>query len=117
MSYRESIPVNAGEDLEGAQYRAIEIDGTVAASGAVAVGLLQNKPRSGEDATLAYMGRSRYVAAAAVAAGASLTVTTSGYMTTVASGDNLQTVGIALAAVSSGETGEGIFNFANRGLY
>ena len=110
MSYLDSIPVNAGEDISGAQYKAVEIDGTVAATPAVAVGLLQNKPKSGEDATLGYQGRSRYWAGAAVAAGAQLMVTTSGYLITVTSGS--ATCGRALGAVSSGGIGEAIVNFA-----
>lgn len=114
MSYLNSIPVNAGEDLSGAQYKAIEIDGTVAATNAVARGLLQNKPRSGEDATLGVSGRSRYVAGAAVANGANLMATTSGYLITVTSGNIA--CGFALGAVSSGGIGEAFVNFANNGV-
>lgn len=110
MSYLESVPVEAGADLSSAQYKAIKIDGTIAAD-ASAIGILQNKPSaSGRDATAGYLGRSRYVAGAAVSAGAQLTVTTSGYMITVTSGTAV--VGKALGAVSSGGIGEGIFNFA-----
>lgn len=112
-TYLSSIPVNAGEDLSGAQYKAVEIDGTVAASSAVAVGILQNKPRAGEDGTAGFMGRSRYVAGAAVAAGAGLMATTSGYLITVTSG-NIG-VGKALGAVSSGGIGEAIVNFVPGG--
>lgn len=110
MAYLESIPVVATEDLSDTQYKAIDIDGTIAQAGTTPIGIQQNKGVSGRDITAGYAGRSRYYAGAAVAAGARLTVTTSGWFTTVASGG--QIVGRALAAVSSGGIGEGIFNFA-----
>ena len=112
MAYLESIPVNAGADLsDDEQYKAIAIGGTIAATGNTTIGILQNKPKSGEDATLGYAGRSRYRAGAAVAAGGLMTVTGSGWLVTVSSGD--VSVGKALGAVSSGGIGEGIFNFVN----
>jgi hypothetical protein len=117
MSYKECIPVVAGEDLSAAQYHAIEIDGTIAQNGATAVGILQNNPESGEDAALAYAGRSNYRAGGAITIGARLTVTGSGWFTTVVSGDNAQCYGTALKAVSSGGIGEGMFNFTSPALY
>ena len=110
MSYLESIPVEAGQDLTAAQYKAITVGGTIA-SGATAIGILQNKPDNGQDATAGYAGRSRYVAGAGVTAGANLSVTTSGYLITTTSGSPV--VGRALAAVSSGGIGEAIINFAS----
>lgn len=112
MSYQYSIPVSAGADLSsGKQYKAIAVGGTIAAANTATLGLLQNKPKSGEDATIAYAGRIKFVAGAAVAAGAGVMVTTSGYLITVVSGS--LPCGKALEAVSSGGIGEGIFNFAN----
>ncbi|MCK5609665.1 hypothetical protein KAR91_47770 [Candidatus Pacearchaeota archaeon] len=111
MSYLESIPLAAGADLSASQYKAVVVAGTIAADGDTAIGIQQNKPAaSGRDLTVGYAGRSRYYAGAAVVAGARLTVTTSGWFTTVVSGGAI--VGRALAAVSSGGIGEGIFNFA-----
>lgn len=111
MSYLESIPLAAGADLSGGQYKAVVVGGTIAAD-ATAIGILQNKPDAvGRDAAVGYAGRSRYIAGAAVSAGALLMVTTSGYMITVTSGETCQ--GRAIAAVTSGGTGEGIFNFTN----
>lgn len=111
-TYLEVVPVDATEDLStaGHQYKAVDIDGTIAAAVTTALGLLQNKPKSGEDASAGIAGRSRYVAGAAITQGARMTVTTSGFMITAASGDDF--VGRALATVSSGERGEGYFNFA-----
>lgn len=116
-TYLQVIGVDAGADLNtgsindgtGTQYKAVTAAGVIAANATTALGILQNKPKSGEDASLGFAGRSRYVAGAAVAVGARLTVTTSGYMTTAGSGDDF--IGRALGAVSSGGIGEGAFNF------
>ena len=113
MSYLESIGVDAGADLSACQYKGIAVGGTIAASGATAMGILQNKPESGEDAQLGWFGRSRFYAGAAVAAGAEITCTTSGWFITAASGTN--PVGKALEAVSSGGIGEAIVCFAGNG--
>ena len=111
MGYVYSIPVVAGADLStDQQFHALIIGGTIAPSGLTAFGILQNKPKSGEDATLAYAGRSRYRAGAAVAVGAKLMVTGSGWLITATSGSAFQ--GHALGAVSSGGIGEAIVNFA-----
>lgn len=110
MSYKESVPVVAGEDLSAGQYHAVGVGGTIVATPAASIGILQNKPKSGEDGEATFSGRSRYRAGAAVAANAQLTVTTSGWLITATSGTAV--VGKALAAVSSGGIGEGIFNFA-----
>lgn len=105
------IPVVAGEDLTGAQYTAIEIDGTVAPSSVVARGILQTKPKSGEAGTLTVLGRSKFKAGGTIALANRLTSTTSGFLVAVSSGD--AGVGFALGAVASGGIAEGVFNFAN----
>ena len=112
MGYQYSIPVDAGADLSGQQYKAIAIGGTIAATSTAAMGLLQNKPENGEDAGLAYLGRSKYRAGDTVTAGGAIAVTTSGWLIACASGD--LAVGKSLEAVSSGGIGEGIFNFIAR---
>lgn len=107
------IQVTAGADLNtgdgtGAQYKAVVIGGTIAANNS-AIGLLYGKPKSGEDAQVLYEGHGKGVAGAAIAAGARMKVTTSGYLITVASGDGA--CGKALTAAASGAAVEGIFNF------
>lgn len=84
------IGVQAGEDLntDAHQFQAVNIDGTIADTNANAAGILQNKPKNGEMASVADKGLVKSRAGAAVAAGASLKVTTSGYIIAVASGDN-----------------------------
>lgn len=109
MGYEYSIPVVAEEDLSALEFRAIEIDGTLAASNGVSVGILQNKPKNGEDATLSYFGRSRFRAGAAVTKGDRITVVASGWVTGVNS--NQVAIGTALQTVTSGGIAEGIFNF------
>jgi len=112
MSYNEQIPVVATEDLSAAQYHACDIDGTLAQVGDTAIGLLQNKPENGEDASLVYSGRSRFRAGGgSISIGARLTCAASGWVTAAGSGDAI--VGRALSAVTSGSIGEGVFGFAN----
>lgn len=112
MSYIEQLSITAGADLNSdQQYHAIGISGTIVATSAATFGLLQNKPKNAEDAALGFLGRSRFRAGAAVAKGAAVMVTTSGWLITATSGT--YTVGKALEAVSSGGIGEGVFNFSN----
>jgi hypothetical protein len=102
----QNITVNAGEDLDGAnqQYVAIALDdGKVANNAQEAIGVLQNKPKSGEDATTTFIGETFFRAGAAVAVGAAVTVTTSGYHITATSGD--ASVGQCKIAATSGSVG------------
>lgn len=111
--YQRSIPATAGADLSTHQYKAVTMAGAVAADGDTAAGIQLNKPNaSGKDLTIGYDGRVKYYAGAAVAAGARLTVTTSGWLITATSGTAV--VGRNMFnAVTSGSVGEGIFNFAS----
>lgn len=113
MGY-EAITIAAGADMSAANFQFLAIaldDGLVAAAGGEAGGILQNRPKSGEHATLFYSGESEYRAGAAVVKGARLAPANSGWIITVASGGF--SVGRALAAVASGGIGRGVFNFAN----
>ncbi len=112
MSYENAVPVIAGQDLSVAtcEYHAVAIGGTITGANATALGILQNRPKQNEDATVGYAGRLRYRAGAAVTTGARLKVTTSGWLIAVTSGTFA--VGTALSAVSSGAIGEGIFDFS-----
>ena len=113
MSYNDSITITAGADLSAFRYRALAIGGTLA-TGLNARGVLQDKPLSGDNCSIAFQGRSKFIAGGAIAAGARLQVTSGGFMTTVTSGG--QSVGFnENAAVSSGAVGRGVFNFASAG--
>ena len=115
MGY-EPVTVVAASDMSGiSQFVAIDLStGTVAATGAAACGILQNRPKLGEMATLFYSGESEAKAAGTITKGARLTVTTSGCFTVVASGG--YSVGRALAACASGGLVRGVFNFATGGV-
>lgn len=108
MSLYDDIPLEAGADLTLTQYKVVQIGGTIASTNTNAIGIQQNKPKSGEDLTARIHGRSRYWAGGAITKGNRLMVTTSGWMTAVAS--NQFGVGIALSTVASGATGDGWFN-------
>lgn len=106
--------LSAGADLNtdagtGAQYKAAAVGGTIAATSALAVGLIQNKPKSGEDLTVLYIGPGKGAAGAAITAGDRLMVTTSGYLITATSGH--VPIGKAIASAASGAAVEGLFNF------
>lgn len=113
MSYNDTLAVRAGADLRTKQYMAVEIDGTVAGSSVAAAGLLGNKPNNGEDATVVYQGRSKFVAGGTVAAGNTLGVNSTGYIVAVTSGD--PTIGRCEIAANSGSVTHGVFNFAGVG--
>lgn len=104
MSSYDDVPVDAAADLSAAQYKAVQIGGTIASTNTNALGILQNKPKNGEDASVRIHGRSRYWAGGAVTKGNRLAITTSGWMVAVAS--NQFGVGIALSTVASGATGD-----------
>lgn len=108
--------VVAGADLSGADkpYKAIAIGGTIAATSATTIGILLNKPRANEHATLAYEGEVKVWAGAAITAGDKLTVTNSGFFITApASGGASLTCGRALATAASGDLVRALVNFVN----
>lgn len=108
--YADDVGFKSTTDLTAAQYKAVTIGGTIAAGNTAALGLLQNKPKANEDASMRVSGRSRYRAGAAVNSGSMLMVTTSGWLIAVTSGS--LPCGQAFEGVSSGSIGEGYFNFA-----
>lgn len=113
-----SYQLPAGADLNtdagtGTQFKAIAVGGTIAAASATTIGLLQNKPKNGEDAQVLYLGPGKGVAGAAITAGARVMVTTSGYLIACTSGH--VPVGKAIATAVSGGVFEGLFNFINGG--
>ena len=103
--------VQAKEDLSGKQYCAIAFDdGKLAANGAEACGLIINKPKSNEHATIGFDGEMKFRAGGAVAATKAMTINGSGTCTAAGSGDYI--VGRnGNAAVTSGSIGTGFFDF------
>lgn len=104
----EAIAIAAGQDLDSMQYKVVGVGGTIVATADLALGLVQNKPRNGENATVAYQGNMKGYAGAAVVTTRPITVTTSGFLINVTSGDGVASpVGMPLVAANSGD----IFNF------
>lgn len=94
----------------GAIYKAVnQATGILANNGADATGILQYVGKTGEHVTQGWDGIMKFTAGAAVAAGAQVTVTTSGYFITATQGKYV--VGRTLASVASGAVGYGMFNF------
>ncbi len=106
------VSIDAGADLSTHQHKAVSVAGTIAATGATAIGLLQNKPAaSGRQASVGYQGLMKGYAGAAISKGAGVMVTTSGFLITVTSG--ALSNGKALVAANSGDLFAGLFNFTN----
>ena len=106
-----SIAVVAGADLRtGAQFKVVGVAGTIAATNLAGIGILQNRPNTGEGASVVYDGHAKaYVGGGAVSAGAALKVTTSGWLVAVASGDGA--VAKAVTAAASGTLCEVLCDF------
>lgn len=110
----ETVTILAGADLSAAQHKVVIVAGTIAADSITAIGLLQNKPdASGKHATIGYVGQMKAYAGAGISQGASVMVTTSGFLITTTSGSINS--GKALAAANSGDLFPGVFNFVNGG--
>ena len=111
MAYEQPIALHgtfaASADLSTHQYKLVKISGanavTVSAAATDAsIGILQNKPASGQDAVVCTIGISKAVAGAAIAAGAELMADASGRVITAAAaaGAN-RSVGVAVEAVAA----------------
>ena len=108
----ETVTILAGADLSAAQHKVVVVAGTIAANSITAIGLLKNRPdASGKHATIGYAGHMKGWAGASISKGASVMVTTSGWLITTTSGSINS--GKALEAANSGDLFPGIFNFAN----
>jgi len=109
---KDTIAIAATVDMSTFQYKIAAIDGTLAATNAVACGVLLNKPKSGEAASIAFSGHMKaYVGGGSIAAGDQLAVTTSGYLIkNVTSTSGI--VGRAIKAATSGSLCEFIGDFS-----
>lgn len=100
--------VNASADLSGAQFSVVKLSGadtvaleTSAGTGLDAIGILLNKPLSGQAAQVAREGFVKARAGAAITVNKMLTWDTSGHVITVNSGDTKNIIGRALEAASN----------------
>lgn len=97
----------ASGDLDTSQFHIVNIVGAHTVANAVirtGYGVLQNKPKTGEHATVAVEGTTKVIAGAAVSVGDLITSAGSGFATTVASGvaGDKQVMGRAITAAASG---------------
>jgi hypothetical protein len=89
----ETLTLEADADLSDKQYHFVRYVATNKCNQASLdtdsglIGVLQNKPKSGEFATIGYLGLGKVVAGAAITAGVILTTNSSGRAVTVTSGD------------------------------
>jgi len=94
MAYEQAlvcIALEAASDLDTAQYTFVTLDRNgykVAKSGSsdLPIGVLQNKPKAGQMASIAVCGITKLMVASGTAAGDPLTVDTRGYGTTASAG-------------------------------
>lgn len=97
--------LTAAADLSGQQYRAVRVTGDFAvnvanAAGQAVIGVLQNKPTSGQPAEVMSMGVTKVLAGAAIAAGAEVMAGADGRIITAATaGSNV--IGICMEAAAN----------------
>lgn len=103
----------ASADLSAWQFRVVRVTGDLADNNAEAYGVLQNKPLSGEHATVAVAGIIKAYAGAAIAAGVGIGVTNSGFLITAASGTGVSIGKNKNVSVGSGDVFTFLGNFAN----
>ena len=103
----------ASADLSSLQYRAVRVTGDLADDNAEAYGILENKPNSGDHASVAVHGVMKAYAGAAIVAGANVSVTNSGFLITAASGTGVCIGKNKNTAVASGDLFTFLGNFAN----
>ena len=105
MSQKTYLSMIARENMENMQYKIVNVHDANGiklrvAAGAGVLGVLNNKPKLGEHATVVVEGLTRCVAGATVTAGSFITVTASGTGTAVASGQYM--LGKAITGCASG---------------
>jgi len=105
--------VIASADLSALQYRVVGADGDLAAHNGEAFGVLQNKPLSGEHASVATRGQVKAYAGAAIAANVGVSCTASGFVITTASGSGVSIGKNGNVSVGSGDVFKFQADFAN----
>jgi hypothetical protein len=114
--------LSAAADLSGKQYHLVKLASatTVNVCSAITdvpIGVLQNKPESGETAEITYIGVTKIVADGTIAAGNSLGTSADGQADAIAAGTDttVYLVGTAIGAASAGETFTALINCAGAG--
>ena len=96
----DTLTVVASQDLTTHQFKAVDLSGGVGVNSLISVGILRTKAFTGDHATVAYKGQMKAYAGAAIASGAQIGVTASGFLISVVTS---RYVGIALSAAGSGD--------------
>ena len=110
MSDKATNTLNAAADLSALQYHIMRVSAVNAcnvssqATDSDMCGVLQNKPQSGEGASIQYSGRGRVVAGGVITAGDHLSCNGSGRAATVTSGQ----MAFGQALETSGADGDNI---------
>jgi len=119
-NYSVKVTLVAGADLSAKQYNFVKLNGSgqavaVAAITDIPIGVLQNAPRSGEEASVLVSGGTKLVAGEAITLPAFLSTTSAGKADKVAITDTTQfVVGQALtAAGGDAEVITAVINCAN----
>jgi len=96
----DTLTIVASQDLTGHQFKAVDQSGGVAINSLIAMGIARNKAAVGDHLTVAYKGQMKAFAGAAIASGAQVGVTASGFLISVVTS---RYVGICLTAAGSGD--------------
>ena len=104
QGYGTDITLLAAADLSAKQFYAVKVDSNgkaaLAGAGEHAIGVLQNKPTSGNAATVRISGATKMVASAAIAAGAVVAATAAGKsVTATKASTNTSDAGVAADAL------------------
>ena len=110
----DTITVVSSQDLTGAQFKAVGLHGQIAATSALAVGILQTKPLNGDHMTVGYRGHMKAFAGAVINSNAPIAPTTSGFMAayTPAGSGGLGAIGRCLTGAASGDLFDFVGDFS-----
>lgn len=113
-----ALPVVAGADLDTAdsRFKAVTLNGTIAANPNLAAGILRHGGKTGETLSVIYEGITKVLAGAAVSTvGFPVTITASGFVIAASSGG--VSIGRALATCASGELVQAAVDFKTLGFW
>lgn len=113
-----AMPVTAGADLDTAasRFKAVTLNGTIAANPNLAAGILRHGGKTGETLSVIYEGITKVLAGAAISTvGFPITVTTSGFIIAASSGGT--SIGRSLTTCASGDLVQVAVDFKTIGFW
>lgn len=119
-AYSLKITLVAGADLSGSQYLAVKLNASgqavpITAATDVPIGILQNQPKSGQEAEIVVSGGSKIKASAAISLPAQLTVSATGAAAAAVAGTDITKYVFGQPLVAAGGPNEvitAVVNFA-----